>query len=58
MQKCLCQLKNKTNQKITIFKDFAEASLKPHYISGFLFIYLFNGSDDTTLDGSILNKTL
>lgn len=35
--------------------DFVDTNFKPHYIAGNIF---FNGSDDKTLKGNILNKTL
>lgn len=51
MKNCLLQLKKILFSKI----DFVDMNFKPHYIAGNIF---FNGSDDTTLKGNILNKTL
>lgn len=45
-----------TIKKKILFKDrFCGHKFQPHYIAGNFF---FNASDDTTLKGNILNKTL
>lgn len=51
MKNCLLQLKKIFFSKI----DFVDTNFKPHYL---LETFFFNGSDDTTLKGNILNKTL